>query len=92
MPPLEEVIEITIPHAFSDTEEMPPLEPEDVLYGESPFNNDVPIRRDTSPYVRAQRKAEIEYFMGRINALERSMYCKVNCSGFPRPRAIVTLK
>ena len=48
MPPLEEVIEITIPHDFSDTEEMPPLEPEDVPYGESPFNNDAPIRRDTS--------------------------------------------
>ena len=74
MPPLEEVIEITIPHDFSDTEEMPPLEPEDVPYGESHFNNDAPIRRDTSPYVRAQRKAEIEYFMDRINALERSMY------------------
>ena len=74
MPPLEEVIEITIPHDLSDTEEMPPLEPEDVPYGESPHNNDAPIRRDESRYVRAQQLVEKEYFMDPINALERSKY------------------
>ena len=73
------VIEITVDHDLSeledfasDTEEMPPLEPEDVPYVESPHNNDAPIRRDESRCVRAQQLAEIEYFMDPINALERS--------------------